>query len=55
MRVRLVSVTVQLQLVADDGTHLTPVQAPPVTVVAADWDTWDLAAHIAELERQITR
>jgi hypothetical protein len=37
-RLRLVQLIVTPVLVADDGEHLTPVQAAPITVPAADLD-----------------
>ncbi len=36
-RLRIAAVTVQVQLVADDGDNLAPVPVDPVTISGADW------------------
>lgn len=50
---RLVAVSVQLEVVADDGTTLHPVGVQPIRVAAADWPNFDLADKVAEVEREI--
>lgn len=50
---RLVAVSVQLELVADDGTTLHPIGVQPIRVAAADWEGFDLAQKIAEVEHEI--
>lgn len=50
---RLVAVSVQLEVVADDGTTLHPVGVQPIRVAAADWPKFDLAQKVAEVEREI--
>lgn len=53
-RVRVVSVTVQLQVVADDGgPYLEPLVVQPITVKATDWAKFDLDTEIADLQRQL--
>lgn len=52
-RVRLIAVTLQLQVVADDGDTLNPLQVQPITVVAKDWETFSLEAQVADLQRQL--
>jgi len=37
MTVRLVRALIQLDLVIDDGTALTPIEIQPITVPGADW------------------
>jgi hypothetical protein len=37
-RARLVAVQVQVELVVDDGEHLSPATASPITVPAVDLD-----------------
>lgn len=51
-RLRLVGVTVALDVVVDDGDTLTPIQVQPIPVTAAQWPTFDLAAVLAEIETQ---
>jgi hypothetical protein len=52
-KARLVSVTVQLNVVADDGATLHPLQIAPVNVTAADWPTFMLDAQLADVQRQL--
>lgn len=52
-KARLVSVTVQLNVVADDGDTLHPLQIAPVNVTAADWPTFVLDAQLADVQRQL--
>lgn len=52
-RARLVSVSVQLNVVADDGETLHPLQVAPVQVVANDWKHFDLDAQIADIQAQL--
>jgi hypothetical protein len=51
-RVRLVGVTLQLDVVTDDGETLTPVRVQPIPVTAAQWPTFDLGPVLAEIEAQ---
>lgn len=51
-RVRLVGVTLQLDVVTDDGETLTPVQVQPIPVTAAQWPAFDLEAVLAEIQQQ---
>ena len=50
MTVRLVRAVIQLDLVIDDGTTLTPVEVQPITVPGADWplDLDRVLAKVAE-------
>jgi hypothetical protein len=51
-RLRLVGVTLQLDVVTDDGETLTPVRVQPIPVTAAQWPTFSLDAVLAEIEGQ---
>lgn len=48
-RIRLVAVTLQLDVVADDGVDLQPLQAPAIVVPAKLWPP-DLDAVLADLQ-----
>jgi hypothetical protein len=52
-RVRLVSVAVQLSLVADDGVNLDPIPVQPIQVRAVDWPMFNLDEQIADVQRQL--
>ncbi len=52
-RVRLVAVTLQLQVVVDDGTVLEPLQVQPITITAREWENFDLGAQVGDLQRQL--
>jgi hypothetical protein len=52
-KARLVSVTVQLNVVADDGDVLHPLQIAPVNVAAAEWPTFLLDGQLADVQRQL--
>lgn len=52
-RTRLVAVTVQLDVVTDDGDTLTPVGVQPIRLTAAEWHQWSLDATVAEIDRQL--
>lgn len=53
LRVRLVSVAVQLEVVADDGETLHPIETQAVRVPASEWGNWHLDAALAQLQEQI--
>jgi hypothetical protein len=53
MRVRLVSVTVQLEVVADDGTLLHPIETQPVRVAASAWPEWSVADAVDQIQEQV--
>jgi hypothetical protein len=53
LRARLVSVSVQLHVVADDGVTLHPIQVAPIQVSAAEWSTFSLEAQIADIQQQL--
>lgn len=54
-RLRIAAVTVQVQLVADDGDTLTPVPVDPITISGADWPNVVplVADAVARLQAQI--
>ena len=52
-RVRLIAVSLQLQVVVDDDDVLEPLQVQPITITARDWESFDLGAQIGDLQRQI--
>jgi hypothetical protein len=51
-RLRLVGVTLQLDVVTDDGETLTPVRVQPIPITAAQWPTFSLDEVLAEIEQQ---
>jgi hypothetical protein len=51
-RVRLVGVTLQLDVVTDDGETLTPVRVQPIPITAAQWPNFSLDEVLAEIEQQ---
>jgi hypothetical protein len=53
LRVRLVSVTVQLEVVADDGDTLHPIETQPVRIPASDWPNYHTDIALAQLQEQI--
>lgn len=52
-RARLVSVTVQLHVVADDGEVLHPLQVAPIEVVAGNWSSFRVEDQISDVQRQL--
>jgi hypothetical protein len=52
--VRLVRITVQLDVALDDGVTLTPLQVAPATFAPADAANLDVAALVADVQRQVT-
>jgi hypothetical protein len=53
LRARLVSVTVQLEVVADDGDTLHPVELQPTRIPAADWPLWHADVALAQIQEQL--
>lgn len=53
VRARLVSVTVQLNLVADDGATLDPIAVQPIQVRALEWASFRIEDQIADVQRQL--
>ena len=55
MKIRLVAVTLQPELVVDDGSNLIKLVVDPVTVSSQDWPTvvQILADAIASLEMKL--
>jgi hypothetical protein len=53
LKARLVSVTLQLEIVADDGDMLHPLNLAPVKVRSAEWPTFTLEAQLADVQRQL--
>lgn len=52
-KVRLVSITLQISAVADDGETLEPLHLKPVTVTAKDWETFSVGELLVTLEKQL--
>jgi hypothetical protein len=50
-KLRLLSVTLHPQFLADDGDNLTPLQVQPITMLAADWP--NVLAQFAEGMEQL--
>jgi hypothetical protein len=53
LRVRLVSVTIQLEVVADDGSTLHPIETQPVRIPAAAWPNWSILDAVDQLQEQV--
>lgn len=53
MRARLVGVVLQLEVVADDGTTLHPIELQPMRVAAADWPGFALEDALAQIQAQL--
>ena len=53
MRARLVTATVSLQVVADNGETLTPIRLEPITLTAAQWEGFDMRAALAGIQAQL--
>jgi hypothetical protein len=54
LRVRLVSITVQVEAVADDGTTLHPIETQPVRIPISAWSSWHPDLALAELQSRLT-
>lgn len=52
-RVRLVSVTVALDVVADDGEILHPIPTQPIRIAASEWRAFSLDVVLGQLQAQI--
>lgn len=50
---RLVTVEIHLDVVADDGVTLWPVQVPPRRINAADWPAFDLDRVLAQITAEL--
>lgn len=55
LRVRLVTVAVHLEVVADDGEHLHPVETQTIRIAASEWPNWHLDVALAQLQEQLRR
>lgn len=55
LRARLVSITVALEVVADDGETLHLVDTQPVRLPANGWDGFHPSAALAEVQAQLDR
>jgi len=55
LRVRLVAVEIHLEVVADDGVTLHPVQTPTQRYAAAEWPDFDLARVLAQIEAEVQK
>lgn len=53
LRLRPISVTVQLEVVADDGENLHPVETQAVRIAASEWPNWHLDVALAQLQGQL--
>jgi hypothetical protein len=53
LRARLVSVAVQLEVVADDGETLHPVETQAIRIPISDWSNWDLDVALAQIQEQL--
>lgn len=52
-RVRLVTVTLHVEAVVDDGDTLAPIRIDPVKLTAAELARFDIAAELAQVEATI--
>ena len=53
LRIRPVAVVVQLEVVADDGETLHPVETQAVRIAASEWPNWHLDIALAQLQEQL--
>lgn len=53
MRVRLVGVVVSLEVVADDGATLHPIELQPLRVPATEWAGFDIDTALAQVQAQL--
>ena len=56
MKARLTAVQVQPVIVADDGTTLHPVQAPPLSIPAPEWEAFaaeGMGQVLADVQAQL--
>jgi hypothetical protein len=53
MKARLVGITLALEVVADDGDTLHPLQVQPVRINAADWVKWSLDDALTQIQAQL--
>lgn len=52
-RIRLVTATVAVHAVIDDGDTLTPVQVDPITLTPTQWQDFDLMDQLNALQAQL--
>lgn len=50
---RLVSVAVQLDVVADDGETLHPVETQAIRIPASEWPNFHIDVALAQLQEQL--
>jgi hypothetical protein len=50
---RLVSVTLQLEVVADDGETLHPIETKPIRIPAGDWPNFRTDVALAQIQEQL--
>jgi hypothetical protein len=53
LRARLIAVQLGLEIVADDGTTLHPVETRTIRIPASEWPAWDLEVALAQVQAQI--
>jgi len=53
LRARLVGVVVSLEVVADDGEVLHPIELQPVRVPASEWSGFDVNEALAQVQTQL--
>lgn len=53
MKARLVSITVALEVVADDGETLHLVETQPVRLTATGWEHWHPGPLLAQVQEQL--
>jgi hypothetical protein len=53
MRARLVGVVVSLEVVADDGVMLHPIDLQPIRVPANEWSGFSLDVALAQIQAQL--
>lgn len=52
-RARMISATIEFNVVADDGDLLTPIPIQPITVLYTDWSTFSPDAVLAEVQARL--
>lgn len=53
MRARLVGVVISLEVVADDGDTLHPIELQPLRVPASEWAGFDIDITLAQVQAQL--
>lgn len=53
LRARAIAVTFTVEVVADDGEQLHPIETRPMRLPASDWQHWHLDIALAQIQEQL--